>query len=92
MKATTLKIACVILGLLHAVLMCAFAVGPELSPLVVHLVDVPIAYFTAGWEPRWLALGLPIVVCSVLYPGILYFGIRFISRRFAKSRPASSCA
>lgn len=68
----TLKIVCVILGLLHAAVMTAFALGPELSPLMVYLVDYPIAYFTAHGDPPILAFGLPIVICSILYPAIIF--------------------
>ena len=41
-----LTITCFSLGLLHAAIMTLFALGPELSPLMVLIVDAPVAHFT----------------------------------------------
>ena len=73
-RVITLRRICVGFGLLHAVVMSAFATGPELSPLVVLVVDAPIAYFTQHLKPQSLALGIPIVACSIIYPGIIFLG------------------
>ena len=76
----SLKIACIALGLLHAAIMTAFALGPELSPLMVLIVDAPVAYFTKDLASPFLALGIPIVVCSVFYPVLIFLAGGLIAR------------
>ena len=83
---------CIGFGFLHAGVMTFFALGPELAPLVVWIVDAPIAFFTQTWKPAYLQLGVPIAICSVLYPSLVYFagvwGHRFIASR--RRREASA--
>jgi hypothetical protein len=88
----TLKIICVVFGLLHAAIMAAFAVGPELSPLMVLIVDAPVAHFTKDMSPTFLALGIPIVVCSVLYPAVIFFLGRLLLRLRSRSSHSPSSA
>jgi hypothetical protein len=52
--------------------MTFYASGPELVPLMVYLVDYPIAYFTMSGDPPILAYGIPIVICSIVYPTLIY--------------------
>lgn len=63
---------CCLFAVLHAAIMTAFAVGPELSPLVVWMVDAPVAVWTVGMDAAWLGLTIPIVACSILYPLVLF--------------------
>jgi hypothetical protein len=76
---------CIVLGVLHAVVMIYFASGPELAPLMVLIVDAPVAHFTQTWDSEVLQLGVPIAVCSVLYPSVIYLagviGFRAIASR-----------
>ena len=83
-----LKLACVALGALHALVMTAFALGPELSPLMVLIVDAPVAQLTKGFDSRILAYGVPIAACSVLYPGLIFLIGRMFIQLAAKSRRA----
>ena len=85
----TLKIVCVVLGLLHAAVMTAFALGPELSPLMVLIVDAPVAHFTKDLASPALALGIPIVVCSILYPAVIFL-VGALFARPSAPRPIQS--
>jgi len=84
-----LKIVCLVLGLVHAAVMTAFALGPELSPLMVLIVDAPVANFTKDLASPVVALGIPIVVCSILYPAVIFFVGVLISRA-STPRPIQS--
>ncbi|MBA4137725.1 MAG: hypothetical protein C0518_10450, partial [Opitutus sp.] len=79
-KMKKLKIVCAVLGLLHAVVMTAFALGPELSPLMVLIVDAPVAHFTKDLASPVLALGVPIAACSVLYPAVIFLAGALMAR------------
>jgi hypothetical protein len=69
--------------------MMAFASGSELSPLVVIIVDAPVANFTHALEPRSLAMGIPIAVCSVLYSVVFYLLGVLILRTKMRLRPST---
>ena len=84
----TLKIVCVVLGVLHAAVMTTFALGPELAPLMVYIVDYPIAHFTAGGDPPIFGYGFPIVICSILYPAII-FGVGALTLRIFRKKSLS---
>jgi hypothetical protein len=84
-----LKIVCLVLGLLHAAVMTAFALGSELSPLMVLIVDAPVAHFTKDLASPVVALGIPIAVCSILYPVVIFLAGVLISRS-STPRPIQS--
>lgn len=67
-----LTLFCVGFGLLHAGAMTFFALGPELSPLVVWIIDAPVAAFTARAESPFVRNGVPIIACSILYPTMIF--------------------
>ena len=75
------KTVCIALGVLHALIMTAFAMGPELSPLMVLIVDAPVAYFTKDLSSPVAALGIPIVACSVLYSALIFLAGDLIAKR-----------
>lgn len=81
-----LKIVCIAFGLLHAAVMTAFALGPELSPLMILIVDAPVAHFTKDLASPFLALGIPILVCSVLYPWLVHLTGLMIFRLMKKAQ------
>ncbi len=74
----------VALGALHAVLMTVFALGQELAPLAVWLVDFPLAYPLVEWFGlEWsVACAVSIVGCSILYPSLFYWLARLIGRQW----------
>ncbi len=80
-----LKFICIGLGITHAIIMTLFATGPELAPLMVWIVDFPIAHYTIEGEPKILAYGVPILVCSIVYPAIIYLIGRTMIRVFRKT-------
>lgn len=67
------RLICLALGVLHAAAMTMFARGEEPSPLVVLLVDWPIAELTRSLAPSPLRYAVPIGVCSLAYPVVLYW-------------------
>jgi hypothetical protein len=82
----TLRYFCIALGIAHAIAMTLFACGPELSPLMVTIVDAPIAFLTAGATSRVISLGIPIFVCSLAYPFLLY-SLSLLGRRLRRGNP-----
>lgn len=77
-----LLIGCSSLGVLHAIVMTRFALGPEWAPLAVYLVDFPLAYPLREWfglEPPLIWI-LCIPACSLLYPWLLYRLVRLVGK------------
>jgi hypothetical protein len=87
-KMKKLTIVCIVFGLLHAAAMTMFALGPELSPLVVWIVDAPVAAFTIHAASPFVGYGVPIIACSILYPLVIFLigwlGILIHRRRSAR--------
>ena len=81
----TLRNACVALGMLHALAMVLFVTGPELAPLMVYLVDYPVAapllWLGLG---EMLALWSSLVICSVLYPWLIFHIVRLLFGRLRR--------
>ena len=82
-----LKYICIGLGIIHATVMTFFATGPELAPLMVRIVDFPIAHYTLDAESEVIEYGVPILVCSIFYPAIIYLIGRIMIRVFKKNSP-----
>jgi hypothetical protein len=78
---------CFWFGLVHGGVLTLFMFGPELSPLMVLLVDAPIASFTCTFESNAVRWGIPIVTCSVLYPAVIYLVGSLVIRRFSPFQP-----
>ena len=79
-------------GIIHFGLMILYALGPELSPLVVYLVDYPVAkplVLLGVGDKTWLTVS--IITCSVLYPIILYGAIWILLRLFRGRTPTDGC-
>ncbi len=87
-----LTITCFSLGLLHAAIMTLFALGPELSPLMVLIVDAPVAHFTKDLASPLLALGVPIIACSIIYPAAIFLlGVVILCSPSRGPQPSELC-
>ena len=74
-----IKILSIVIGILHAIVMIFFATGPELSPLMVWIIDFPIAtlFEFIGLDFDKFIYEI-IIVSSIIYSLIFFITGRLI--------------
>jgi len=75
---------CISFAIFHAVIMTLFALGLGWIPFIVYLIDYPVAHFTIKTDSLIIGLGIPIVICSILYPTIVFLAGLPMLRIFRK--------